>query len=337
MSTELRVMAFQPQIPIAESAGKGDEVIIPFNCCSPAVRTSIARRSVSGTDRTAEANRPDTVEIPGGKALVGTDNPIIRIDEEAPLRIVKTKPFRIDTTAVTNKRFSRFVEDTGYVTDAERFGNSLVFRHQLARNTGATQTDASAPWWHVVDGANWRSVYGPGSEDESSPDFPVVHVSWNDARAFAKWALGRLPTEAEWEHAARGGLADVRFPWGDREPNDTDYFPCNIWQGDFPEINTSKDGYSGLAPARSYEANGYGLYNMVGNTWEWMSQPFKLKSVRKSARQIDAGRTGFKLLKGGSFLCHASYCYRYRIAARTGGSPDSTSSHMGFRLVYDVA
>jgi formylglycine-generating enzyme required for sulfatase activity len=190
-------------------------------------------------------------------------------------------------------------------------------------------------WWRRVDGAYWRLVNGPESEPDFHPDHPVVHVSWNDARAYAAWAGGRLPSEVEWERAARGGLGDVRFPWGDREPNDTDFQPCNIWQGVFPRTNTCKDGYATTAPARSFEPNGYGLYNMVGNVWEWTAEPFKLRSLKKTVRSHAANTKGFKLTKGGSFLCHNSYCYRYRIAARTGNSPESSTSHMGFRVVYD--
>ena len=194
---------------------------------------------------------------------------------------------------------------------------------------------AAAQWWHRVEGATWAAPNGPGSEADCDPDHPVVQISWNDARAYAAWVGGRLPSEAEWEQAARGGLGDVRFPWGMAEPDDTKTLPCNIWQGRFPEVNTGADGYITTAPARSFRPNGYGLFNMAGNVWEWTGEPYRLRSMRREARAQMAARKGYKILKGGSFLCHRSYCYRYRIAARIGNSPDSTTTHQGFRVVFD--
>ena len=273
------------------------------------------------------------VRIPGGSGCLGTGRPELTIDEEGPLRETRIKPFRIAATAVSNEEFSQFIAATGYVTEAERIGWSFVFWSDLPDGVSTTQAVAGAEWWRRVDGARWDRVDGATAAD---PSHPVVHISWNDARAYARWVGGRLPTEPEWEHAARGGLGDVRFSWGDREPDDRTHFPCNIWQGDFPNRNDALDGYSATAPVRSYEANGYGLYNMMGNVWEWTAEPFRLKSLKKSTRIRVAHMRGFKLLKGGSFLCHKSYCYRYRIAARTGSSPNSTTSHQGFRVVWDI-
>ncbi len=274
------------------------------------------------------------VDIPGGVALIGTAKPVLPADGEGPIRRKKLARFRLGATTVTTAEFESFVEATGYITDAERLGDSLVFQGLLPSGTPPTQAVAAAPWWRLVPGATWRQPAGPGGAD-ALPDHPVVHVSWNDAKAFAFWAGGRLPSEAEWEHAARGGAGDVRFPWGDQEPNDTDFHPCNIWQGPFPQKDLGLDGYCGTAPAQSYEPNAYGLYNMIGNVWEWTSETFRVRSLKKGSKAAHAGKSDFKLCKGGSFLCHRSYCYRYRIAARNSSSATSSTSHIGFRVALD--
>ncbi|MEO0945372.1 MAG: formylglycine-generating enzyme family protein [Pseudomonadota bacterium] len=306
-------------------------------CCSPEVRRSNSASSV-GTGITRRSARDFPVkEIPGGPALLGTETPLLIEDAEGPIQKKRTRPFLMGETAVTNEQFAAFIADTGHVTDAEKYGWSFVFWSQVPDSVGPTQGVAEVEWWRRVDGATWRDINGPGTETEAwLPDHPVVHVSWNDARACAAWAGGRLPTEIEWEHAARGGLGDARYPWGDRDPDDQEFQPCNIWQGQFPETNLCKDGYRTTAPAKSFEPNGYGLYNLVGNVWEWTAEPFKIRSQKKAARARQAQMKGYKLTKGGSFLCHASYCWRYRIAARTGNSPDSTTTHTGFRLVWDL-
>ena len=305
------------------------------SCCTP-IRNAGTTGNFAAPEMVA-GNRvvEDAIRIPGGKSLTGTDSPEISDDGESPLRNTRVKPFRIGATTVTNAQFAHFVEHTNYVTEAERFGWSFVFWMQVPAEFGPTQGVQNVEWWRRVDGANWRDINGPGTMDASwASDHPAVHVSWNDARAYANWVGGRLPSEIEWEHAARGGLGDVRFPWGDQEPNDTDFQPCNIWQGNFPKSNSAKDGFIATAPVKAYEPNGYGLYNMAGNVWEWTSDPYRVKSLKKHVRGRLSGMKGFKLSKGGSFLCHASYCYRYRIAARTGTSPDSTTTHQGFRIVW---
>lgn len=277
------------------------------------------------------------VSVPGGRALVGTNSPIILPDIEGPMRNVRVKPFLMGAGTVTNAEFARFQSATGYITEAEEIGWSFVFAAQVPESVGPTQAVQHVQWWRRVDGANWRDINGPGTEAEAwLPDHPVVQVSWRDARAYAGWVGGRLPTEAEWEHAARGGQGDVHFPWGDAEPDDTGHFPCNIWQGDFPNHNTGADGFQTTAPAMAFAPNGYGIHTLCGNVWEWTADAFRLRSLKAEAKARMKEMQGFKLLKGGSFLCHKSYCYRYRIAARSGNSPDSTTTHQGFRVVWDA-
>lgn len=298
------------------------------------------REPLSGIPSVAKATgeqrvASDAVLIPGGKALVGTRRAEIPDDGEAPFREVRVKSFLVGATTVTNGQFKDFIAATGYVTEAERYGWSFVFWAQVPQSVGATKGVADVEWWRCVDGANWRDINGPDTMAEVwDAVHPVVHISWNDAQAYAKWVGGRLPTEAEWEHAARGGLGDVKFPWGDREPDDTLFQPCNIWQGRFPEENTAMDGFVTTAPARSFGPNGYGLCNMVGNVWEWTADAYRVKSMKKHTRQRLDATKGYKLSKGGSFLCHRSYCFRYRIAARSGTSPDSSTTHQGFRVVW---
>jgi sulfatase modifying factor 1 len=221
----------------------------------------------------------------------------------------------MDTTAVTNARFQEFVTDTDFVTEADRIGGSLVFQGLLPEGSPPSRAIAQTPWWRVIAGENWRNPVGFESAALLGIDHPVTHVSWNDATAFVHWAGGRLPTEAVREHAARGGLEDAPFPWGDAEPNDSDFCPCNIWQGQFPRQNTVRDGYFGAAPAQSFARNGYGLYNIVGNVWEMTSEVFKVRSLKKEVVAAHAGKRGYKLSKGGLLLCHRSCRYRYRISS----------------------
>ncbi len=305
------------------------------SCCAPSRSDGQLGSSAVSTKK---ANFTfESVMIPGGKAFLGTSTPFIRDEGESPLRKRPVKPFRISRTTVTNAEFEAFVLDTGYQTEAEQYGWSFVFWSDVPKTIPETKGVAGVEWWRRVDGANWRDINGPGTAAEAwCPDHPVVQVSWNDAKAYADWAGGRLPTELEWEHAARGGLGDVRFPWGDAEPNDQDTFPCNIWQGQFPNENLLHDGWKTTAPAQSFEPNAYGLYNMSGNVWEWTQDTFTVSSLKRTVKERLRSMPGFKVVKGGSFLCHKSYCYRYRIAARTGNSPDSTTTHTGFRLVWNA-
>ncbi len=308
-------------------------------CCVPNSKGTYSKIATPNVAK-AEAPRVEgTSLIPSGIPITGTVRPLMPDDGEE-LRKGKAKPlreFRIGETTVTNAQFQEFVEDTGYVTEAERIGWSFVFWLNVPKGVDSPLGVEGTEWWRHIEGANWRNVNGPGTfETAWFPDHPVVQVSWNDASAYARWAGGRLPTEVEWEHAARGGLQDVKYPWGDEDPNDDNFFPCNIWQGKFPRRNTVADGYETTAPAASFEPNGYGLYNVVGNVWEWTADPFRIPSLKKSVREKMSRKKGFRLLKGGSFLCHATYCWRYRIAARSGNSPDSATTHQGFRVVFDA-
>jgi formylglycine-generating enzyme required for sulfatase activity len=276
------------------------------------------------------------VALPGGTFLMGTELAEgFPADGEGPVRAVTLRPFSIDRYPVTNRAFQEFVQATGYRTDAEQFGWSFVFWLHISparfRQVVEDRVHA-APWWCKVRGARWNAPEGPGSDLSRREDHPVVHVSWNDAVAFTHWSGQRLPTEAEWEYAARGGLEQKLYPWGDKlRPNGKHH--CNIWQGEFPTRDTGKDGYTGTCPVEAFPPNGYGIYSMTGNTWEWCNDWFSTDFHRTGPRDNPTGpSTGQeRVTKGGSFLCHHSYCDRYRVAARTRNTPDSSTSNMGFR------
>jgi len=258
----------------------------PKPCCNPARPKGLDRRTGQPTPIAPSSCTFDAVDVPGGTAWLGTKTACMPDDGETPLRKKQVKPFRMAPTTVTNADFARFVDETGYVTEAETFGWSFVFWSDVPNHIAMTRGVEGVEWWRRVDGATWKDVSGPKTRSQFwHPDHPVVHVSWNDAVAYACWAGGRLPTEAEWEHAARGGQGDVRFPWGDQEPDDSSTFPCNIWQGTFPQNNTAADGWATTAPAQSFAPNAYGMYNMVGNVWEWTADPFRVKSLKKNTRK----------------------------------------------------
>ena len=278
------------------------------------------------------------VRVEGGEFLMGTEDPYGFVaDGEGPVRAVTLKPFWIDSCAVANARFAAFVEATGYITDAEHYGWSFVFGGLLPDDFEPTRGAAQAPWWRQVFGANWCQPEGPHSSVDDRMDHPVVHVSWSDAASYCSWSGMRLPTEAEWEYAARGGLEQKRYAWGDELTPDGEW-RCNIWQGIYPSHNTLADGYLGTAPVASSPSNGFRLYNVSGNVWEWcldwFDTTFHVSRSREDPTGPPSGRA--KVIRGGSYLCHDSYCNRYRVAARSSNTIDSSTGNMGFRCVKEV-
>lgn len=305
---------------------------------------------------------PGMVWISGGEFTMGTNDDIGWPDEK-PAHRVRVDGFFLDETEVTNAEFRKFVKATNYVTTAEKppdveeilkhsppgtppppkeklVPGSLVFQPTKKK----VKLDDFSQWWHWTPGANWMHPEGPDSDLKGREDHPVVHVSWDDAMAYAKWAGKRLPTEAEWEFAARGGLKEKNYVWGDEKPSD-DKILANLWQGEFPSNNTKKDGFERTAPVKSFKPNGFGLYDMAGNVWEWCADYYRADLYRtrlgKKATVNPSGpekssdpRNPFaasRVQRGGSFLCHESYCTRYRPSARHGNSPDTGASHAGFR------
>jgi sulfatase modifying factor 1 len=254
-------------------------------------------------------------------------------DGENPVHDVAVSSFAIDAYAVTNAQFAAFVAATGYVSDAHRYAWSFVFAGLLPDDFPDTAAVASAPWWRQVFGASWDHPEGPQSDLDGRLDHPVVHVSWNDAHAYCAYTGTRLPTEAEWEYAARGGLAGAPFPWGhDLEPEGE--HRMNVFQGTFPGNDTGADGYAGTAPVDAFAPNGYGLYNVTGNVWEWCGDWFDPRYYAHSPSTDPRGpeRGTQRVMRGGSYLCHLSYCRRYRVSARSGNGPDSSTGNLGFRV-----
>lgn len=312
------------------------------SCCSPsAARDASAAKtgeSFVATKLAAAENLragDDMVSLPGGTFLMGTDYAGgFPMDGEGPVRSVALSPFQIDRSPVTNEEFAAFVDATGFRTEAEIFGWSFVFWAHIPAERFeelVEDTVAAAQWWCKVPGAFWLQPEGPGSDVRERGRHPVVHVSWNDAQAYAAWASKSLPTEAQWEYAARGGLEQKLYPWGDELTPDGEH-RCNVWQGRFPVEDTAEDGFAGSCPVDSFPPNGFGLYSVTGNVWEWCADWFH-NSFRPELTQNPAGPANgqSKVMKGGSFLCHASYCNRYRVAARTSNTPDSSASNIGFR------
>jgi formylglycine-generating enzyme required for sulfatase activity len=308
---------------------------------------------------------PGMVWIAGGEFTMGNNDPEANA-QERPAHRVRVDGFWMDVTDVTNAQFRQFVEATGYVTTAEKVPTvEDIMRYALpgapppkkedlvAGSVVFTPPDHSvdlrdvSQWWKWTPGANWKRPEGPGSSIDGKDDHPVVHVSWFDAEAYAKWAGKRLPTEAEWEFAARGGQEGKKFVWGD-EAFDDEHPQCNNFQGHFPDSNTAKDGYARTSPVKAFPANGYGLYDMAGNVWQWcadwyLPNAYRQMDERKVAvnpkgpeHSFDpAQRPPERVHRGGSFLCCVGYCFNYRPSARMGCTPDTGMSHVGFRCVKD--
>ena len=285
-------------------------------------------------DSACRKSGEDDVAIPDGHFLMGAGN---LYPEEGPPHEESVGPFSIDRYAVTNAQFARFVAATGYVTDAERKPDpadypeadpkALVAGGAVFRQPAAADLDDPMQWWQIVPGANWQHPEGPDSSIEGRGDYPVVQVSYNDALAYAHW-LGRdLPTEIQMEYAARGGLDGKKYAWGD-EFTPGSKPQANTWQGKFPVVNTGADGFPGLAPVGCFPPNGYGLYDMIGNVWEWSSTLYQ-----PVADQGHRPNRALRVIKGGSFLCAPNYCFRYRPAARESQESGFSSSHLGFRTV----
>jgi len=326
----------KPEFELFAAAGA------PHPCCVPSrQRAALLAISPEGLERVTRGSAEGMIKLEGGAFLMGTNSAeAFPADGEGPVREIVVDPFYIDAAPVTNAQFAEFTRDSGYRTEAEHFGWSFVFQGHIPEERRAALVNdrvLAAPWWCKVPGAMWQHPEGPDSNIETRDEHPVTHVSWNDAREFARWAGKRLPTEAEWEFAARGGLEQNRFPWGD-ELTPGGRHLCNIWQGEFPTRDLAEDGYAGASPVRAFPANQYGIFSVSGNTWEWCADWFHpayhLVGARANPTGPSIGKT--RVMKGGSYLCHASYCNRYRVAARTSNTPDSSTTNIGFRCVRDV-
>ncbi|MEN0109886.1 MAG: formylglycine-generating enzyme family protein [Planctomycetota bacterium] len=305
--------------------------------------------------------------IAGGEFVMGTDDPR-SFPNERPAHRVRVDGFWIDTTPVTNARFAAFVDATGYVTVAERPVDWEELKKQAPPGTPKppdemlqpgslvfTPPDQPVPfhdmsaWWSWTTGANWRRPEGPGSDLDGRDDYPVTQVAWDDAVAYCEWTGKRLPTEAEWEYAARGGLADARYHWGDEFRPGGEH-RANTFTGQFPHVNTADDGFPLTSPVRAFPPNGYGLFDVAGNTWEWTGDRYRAdrherlamlgvadnpQTPRKTFEPIDP-RAERRVIKGGSFLCHVDYCESYRPTARRGTPRDTGSAHVGFRCAVSA-
>lgn len=315
-------------------------------------------------DSTLVNNYEGMALITGGSFKFGGDKEYSR-DDELPSVDVSVSSFYMDKTEVTNIDFAKFVSATSYLTTAEQSMDTSLLRAQIGNEAQMPSMDNLKPfsllfnqpakgahldgaisWWKMVEGANWKKPKGEGSDIKGLENHPVVHISWYDASAYCKWRGGRLPTEAEWEFAARGSLSGKKYPWGDDHLS-TD--KANYWQGDFPFENTNEDTYISTSPVKTFKPNGFGLYDMAGNVWEWTADWYRPDTYKALASRgmvydpkgpndsfdPDEPMLVTKVTRGGSFLCNDSYCSGYRVAARMKTSPDTSLEHTGCRCVKD--
>jgi len=338
------------------------------------VLVGIVLISCNNTKKEKSSEASEDLEIPEGMVYIPSGsfrmgaNSSQAAEDEYPVHEVAVSGFYMDVTEVTNKMFSEFVDATGYITIAERDvdweelksqfppgtpkppdsvlrAGSLVFK----KTDQPVNLNDYSQWWEWTTGANWRAPTGPGSSIEGKMDHPVVHIAWDDAKAYSEWAGKRLPTEAEWEWAAMGGSEDVKYPWGN-EPIEEATTKANFWQGVFPYQNLNLDGFESTAPVKSFPANGYGLYDMAGNVWEWCNDKYNVQYYGQAkSLGVQGNPTGSReyydpreplapkhVIRGGSFLCNESYCSGYRVSRRMSSSRDSGFNHTGFRCVKDV-
>lgn len=334
---------------------QGDDTT-DHGCCAPTLHggafgapPSPTARGLIPLGRSDEFGSRHTLEqvpVPGQTFRMGDARGDGRPgDGETPVHPVSLDAFSIDATSVTNDDFARFVTATNYRTEAESFGYSAVFHLAFSgKRTDVVGQPQETPWWLGVRGADWRHPGGRGSSLAGRGDHPVVHVSWNDAVAYCSWADRSLPTEAQWEAASRAGSDGARYPWGDDLAADdgSGAWRLNIWQGVFPTRNTVDDGFLTTAPVRTYAPNRYGVWQTVGNVWEWCADVWADDTYARDAARgtvhepkgpTSAASDGARVMRGGSYLCHDSYCNRYRNAARTSNTPDSSMGNAGFRTV----
>ncbi|RYF12493.1 MAG: formylglycine-generating enzyme family protein [Flavobacteriales bacterium] len=332
-----------------------------LSCCSN-LPNRFGVKPISQNLSSKKVDHEGMVWVEAAEFIMGAADKGGRADEK-PIHKVRLSGFWIDVTEVTNKQFSEFVKATGYVTTAEQIPNWEELKKQLPPGTPKPpdsvlvasslvfystrqKVDLNNPgqWWVWKNGADWKHPKGIGSSINGKENYPVVHVSWDDASAYAKWAGKRLPTEAEWEYAARGGIKDALYPWGN-ENVEFGKPKANTWQGSFPDKNTDWDKFDGLSATKSFAPNGYGLYDMAGNVWEWCSDWYTEDYYQKAeqlsinpkgpAKSFDPAEpnTPKKVVRGGSFLCNASYCEGYRVSSRMKSSVDTGLEHTGFRCV----